>query len=399
MAALLGRRLDDAIHPQRRPDRRARGPRGGAPHPADWYLSARCPAPLRRGHGVRSSDPEARVQGHRPASGGAEGAGRAARAGVEPARRRVYFYDTPELALFARDLVLRARVTEGDDDDSTVKLRPLPLPGIPAPWSTTEGVRVELDVVGSRQVPSAKLDGEPDAGEIEQVAHGMTKLSKLFSKAQEASSRAAERDHAQRPRGARPGRGAQVGAPARGLPARALRRGVVPARRAPLHRALLQGGARRGGERGAGVPCAARSPRDRPRWAIPTRQTPRVLRFLAERLRWVCSVDEVGSRWPSSYIDACAPGTLIQNPWSIVDRLPGDGHGQIGTRVGSWAPLEASRRRASQTGDARLPPAICRFRTGQGRHLRAAASPQRRRGRAESARDDIVLEARQARAR
>ena len=73
----------------------------------------------------------------------------------------MYFYDTPELALFARDLVLRARVTEGDDDDSTVKLRPLPLPGIPAPWGTTEGVRVELDVVGSRQVPSAKLDGEP----------------------------------------------------------------------------------------------------------------------------------------------------------------------------------------------------------------------------------------------
>ncbi len=98
----------------------------------------------------------------------------------------MYFYDTPELALFARDLVLRARVTEGDDDDSTVKLRPLPLPDIPAPWSTTEGVRIELDVVGSRQVPSAKLDGEPDAGEIEQVAHGMTKLSKLFSRAQEA---------------------------------------------------------------------------------------------------------------------------------------------------------------------------------------------------------------------
>ena len=109
-----------------------------------------------------------------------------ARAGVEPARRRVYFYDTPELALFARDLVLRARVTEGDDDDSTVKLRPLPLPGIPAPWDSTEGIRIELDVVGSRQVPSAKLDGKPDAGEIEQVAHGMTKLSKLFSKAQEA---------------------------------------------------------------------------------------------------------------------------------------------------------------------------------------------------------------------
>ena len=108
------------------------------------------------------------------------------RAGVNPARRKVYFYDTPELALFAKDLVLRARVTDGDDDDSTVKLRPLPLPNIPARWSATDGVRIELDVVGKKQVPSAKLDGEPDRGEIEQVEHGALKLSKLFTKAQEA---------------------------------------------------------------------------------------------------------------------------------------------------------------------------------------------------------------------
>ncbi|HEX5900793.1 MAG TPA: hypothetical protein VFY32_15425 [Solirubrobacteraceae bacterium] len=108
------------------------------------------------------------------------------RAGVSPARRKVYFYDTPELALFAEDLVLRARVTDGDDDDSTVKLRPLPLPDIPAGWIATDEVRIELDVVGKRQVPSAKLDGEPDRGDIEQVEHGALELSKLFTKAQEA---------------------------------------------------------------------------------------------------------------------------------------------------------------------------------------------------------------------
>jgi hypothetical protein len=108
------------------------------------------------------------------------------RTGVSPARRKVYFYDTPTLALFARDLVLRARVTDGDDDDSTVKLRPLPLPDIPARWVATDAVRIELDVVGKKQVPSAKLDGEPDRGEIEQVEHGALELSKLFTKAQEA---------------------------------------------------------------------------------------------------------------------------------------------------------------------------------------------------------------------
>jgi hypothetical protein len=108
------------------------------------------------------------------------------RAGVSPARRKVYFYDTPKLALFTKDLVLRARVTDGDDDDSTVKLRPLPLPNIPARWSATDAVRIELDVVGHKQVPSAKLDGEPDRGEIEQVEHRALELSKLFTKAQEA---------------------------------------------------------------------------------------------------------------------------------------------------------------------------------------------------------------------
>jgi hypothetical protein len=108
------------------------------------------------------------------------------RTGVRPARRKVYFYDTPELALAARDLVLRARVTDGDDDDSTVKLRPLRLPDVPARWRASAGVRIELDVVGDRRVPSAKLDGKPDRGEIEQVERGARDLRTLFTKAQEA---------------------------------------------------------------------------------------------------------------------------------------------------------------------------------------------------------------------
>ena len=41
-------------------------------------------------------------------------------------------------------------------------------------------------MVGAKQVPSAKLDGEPDRGEIEQVERGALGLSKLFTKAQEA---------------------------------------------------------------------------------------------------------------------------------------------------------------------------------------------------------------------
>jgi uncharacterized protein YjbK len=106
-------------------------------------------------------------------------------AGAKPVQRKVYFYDTPRLDLDDRTLVLRARVTDGEED-STVKLRPVPLPVVPPPWSDDKDVEIELDVVGTKDTASAKLDGKPDPGEIEQVERRTRKLSKLFSKAQEA---------------------------------------------------------------------------------------------------------------------------------------------------------------------------------------------------------------------
>ncbi|MFO1205090.1 MAG: hypothetical protein U1E63_05080 [Burkholderiales bacterium] len=39
--------------------------------------------------------------------------------------RIIYFYDTPRLELFNAGVVLRARLVKGDDDDSTVKFRPV----------------------------------------------------------------------------------------------------------------------------------------------------------------------------------------------------------------------------------------------------------------------------------
>jgi hypothetical protein len=100
-------------------------------------------------------------------------------------RRKVYFYDTADLALYNADLVVRARVTDGEDDDSTVKLRPVDLSDLDAGWRQIDGIRVELDVVGDKQVPSAKLDGAPDRGEIEQVERGKRALGSLLSGKQE----------------------------------------------------------------------------------------------------------------------------------------------------------------------------------------------------------------------
>ena len=105
--------------------------------------------------------------------------------GAQPQRRRVYFYDTRDLALYKRDVVLRARVTQGDDDDSTVKLRPVDLADDDASWRQIDGIRIELDVVGDKQVTSAKLDGQPDHGEIEGVEAKDRKVGSLFSQKQE----------------------------------------------------------------------------------------------------------------------------------------------------------------------------------------------------------------------
>lgn len=107
------------------------------------------------------------------------------REGAQPRRRKVYFYDTKDLALYGNDLVLRARVTQGDDDDSTVKLRPVDPAHGDARWRQIEGIRIELDVVGGKQIPSAKLDGEPDRGEIEGVEGKQRPVASLFSGKQE----------------------------------------------------------------------------------------------------------------------------------------------------------------------------------------------------------------------
>lgn len=106
-------------------------------------------------------------------------------AGRLPQRRKVYFYDTADLRLFGNDLVLRARVTEGEDDDSTVKLRPVDPDEEGAAWRRIDAIRVELDVVGDKRVCSAKLEGAPDHGEIEDVEARRRLLGSLFTRAQE----------------------------------------------------------------------------------------------------------------------------------------------------------------------------------------------------------------------
>jgi uncharacterized protein YjbK len=96
--------------------------------------------------------------------------------------RKVYFYDTKRLALKSRALVLRARLTEGESE-STVKLRPAHVENDNAAWRKIgkDERRVELDVVGLKQIDSVKVDRTLKRGAL--VGAGIAKS--LFSDQQE----------------------------------------------------------------------------------------------------------------------------------------------------------------------------------------------------------------------
>jgi hypothetical protein len=99
--------------------------------------------------------------------------------------RVIYFYDTPRLDLFEAGVALRARLVKGDDDDSTVKFRPVDAAKVGEAWKRLEGFKLEADCVGSRVICSASLTALQGRDEIEAVAKGRRPIEKLFSKDQE----------------------------------------------------------------------------------------------------------------------------------------------------------------------------------------------------------------------
>lgn len=109
--------------------------------------------------------------------------------GVDPLDsqlRQVFFFDTPDLALNAAGVVVRARRRQGEAGDTVVKLRPV-IPGdLPEDLRAMETFNVEVDAMPGGFVCSASFKGVADNLAILEAARGDRPIRKIFSKEQRA---------------------------------------------------------------------------------------------------------------------------------------------------------------------------------------------------------------------
>ena len=113
----------------------------------------------------------------------------AASLGVDPLDaqiRQVYFFDTPELALYESGLVLRARRVQRKGDDSVVKLRPVVPSDLDDDLRAARNFGVEVDAMPGGFVCSGSMKRTLGAKDVRQAVLGQRPVRKLFSKEQRA---------------------------------------------------------------------------------------------------------------------------------------------------------------------------------------------------------------------
>jgi hypothetical protein len=104
---------------------------------------------------------------------------------LEAQIRQVFFFDTPDLALNASGVVVRARRVQKKGDDSVVKLRPVVPSKLPGRVRKVPGFGVEVDAMPGGFVCSGSMKGVP-AKSVREAVGGKRPLSSLFSKEQRA---------------------------------------------------------------------------------------------------------------------------------------------------------------------------------------------------------------------
>jgi hypothetical protein len=98
--------------------------------------------------------------------------------------RQVFFFDTPDLSLNRRGLVVRARRIQRKADDSVVKLRPIVPDELPSGLRRSASMVVEVDATPSGYVCSATLKNRLGSEDVKRAVSGEVPLRKLFSKEQ-----------------------------------------------------------------------------------------------------------------------------------------------------------------------------------------------------------------------
>jgi hypothetical protein len=99
--------------------------------------------------------------------------------------RRIWFYDTPSLELFEAGVIVRAREIDGDDDDSTIKLRPFERADLAPEFAALDDMKCELDRDIDSETWSCSLKGDLDEGQIDGVGAGDHQIRTLFDSHQE----------------------------------------------------------------------------------------------------------------------------------------------------------------------------------------------------------------------
>jgi len=105
---------------------------------------------------------------------------------LEARIRQIFFFDTPELTLNHAGLVVRARRIQGDNDDSTVKLRPVDPTKLPKKVRQSLHFGVEVDAMPGGYVCSGSMKAEIGKRAVHDVVLDGKPIRKLFNKEQRA---------------------------------------------------------------------------------------------------------------------------------------------------------------------------------------------------------------------
>ncbi len=104
---------------------------------------------------------------------------------LEAELRQVFFFDTPDLAINQRGVILRARRTPRGDD-SIVKLRPVVPSEIAPDLRSQKGFGVEVDAMPGGFVCSGRMRAKMRSGKVKEAVAGERTVRSLFNKQQRA---------------------------------------------------------------------------------------------------------------------------------------------------------------------------------------------------------------------